>query len=73
MNKYVVAYTQESENDISQAIVEATSDRDAIIKYLATFQDITFTETELLSMEDVDLLTEYCLSYMAASVAVVQI
>jgi hypothetical protein len=73
MNKYVVAYNSESESCISQAIVEATSEREALIKYLAKYQDTTFSESELLSMEDADAVMDYCYDYMSVSLAIVQV
>ena len=72
MNKYVVAYCGE-DGEVSQAIVEATSDRDALIKYLAKYQDTVFNERELLEMEDADLVMDYCYDFMAVSVSVVQV
>ena len=60
MNKYIVAYISMYENNLTQTLVEATSERDAMLKYLAGNQDITFEEDELLSMEDPDQLVERC-------------
>lgn len=61
MNKYIVAYVSLFENQLIQTLVEATSERDAMLKYLSQYQDITFEEQELLSMEDQDQVVEYCL------------
>ena len=72
MNKYVVAYCGD-DDCISQAIVEAMSDRDALIKYLAKFQDTCFSGSELLSMEDADAVMDYCYDYMAVSLSIVQV
>ena len=71
-SKYVVAYVGE-DACISQQIVESSSERDAIIKYLAKFQDITFTESELLSAEDIEDLIDYCFDYMAISLSVIKV
>lgn len=60
MNKYIVAYISLFENQLTQTLVEATSERDAMLKYLAEKQDITFEEDELLAMEDADQLVECC-------------
>ena len=73
MNKYVVAYIQEHETHISHAIVEATSDREALIKYLAQFQDTCFSESELLAMEGAEGVMDYCYEYMAVSLVVIKI
>jgi hypothetical protein len=73
MNRYVVAYSEDYGGCISQGIVEATSEREAIIKYLAKYQDICFSESELLSMEDADAVMNYCYDYMAVSLSIVQV
>jgi hypothetical protein len=74
MNKYVVAYSSDSDSDdIEQGLVEAISTRDAVLKYLAQFQDTTFDEAKLLAMEDVDAVMDYCYDYMAVSLSIVQV
>lgn len=60
MNKYIVAYLSLHYNVLSQTEIEATSERDAMIKYLARFEDITFTEQDLLSMEDAESIASTC-------------
>ncbi len=60
MNKYIIAYVSLFENQLTQTLVEATSERDAMLKYLAAKQDIVFDEQELLDLEDVDSLVEKC-------------
>lgn len=60
MNKYIVAYLSLFENELTQTLVEATSERDAMLKYLAQCQDVVFDEKELLGLETIDLLVEQC-------------
>ncbi len=60
MNKYIIAYVSLFENQLTQTLVEATSERDAMLKYLAAKQDIVFDEQELLGLEDVASLVEKC-------------
>lgn len=57
MNKYVVAYISLFENELKQKVIYTTSKRAAILEYLASNEDINFTEEELLSMETVESLT----------------
>lgn len=73
MNKYVVAFSAESGDAISQTLVWAESERSAVLKYLAQFQDIVFEEHELLSMESLDELLDYCYDYYAAAVSVIEV
>lgn len=72
MNKYVVAYIPMFSNLLLQTVVEATSDRDAMIKYLAQFEDICFTEEELLEMQDADSIAEACYD-MDCNISVIRI
>jgi len=62
MNKYVIAYVSLFENVLTQTLVEATSEKDAMLKYLAENQNIIFEEGELLNIEDAGQLSEYCLN-----------
>jgi hypothetical protein len=72
MNKYVVAYVSTFENVLYQKIVESTSERQAMLDYLAQCQDIVFDESDLLSMEDVDQLVECCFN-MDSNISALQI
>lgn len=73
MNKYVVAFCDETQSDIVQQIVEATSMRDAALKYLAQFQDITFDEDDLLYAESYDLVQDHIWDYYSASISAIEI
>ena len=73
MNKYVVAYSDEGDSKIDQKLVEASSARDAVIQYLAQFQDIVLSEEELLGTEDLDLLLQDLWDYYCVSISVIEI
>ncbi len=60
MNKYIVAYISLFENVLTQTLVEATSERAAMLKYLEEHQDINFDEQELLAAEGADQIVDYC-------------
>jgi hypothetical protein len=60
MNKYIVAYISQFEHVLYQQPVWSTSERQAMLEYLAQYQDIVFDEQELLSMESVDQVIECC-------------
>ena len=71
MSKYVVAYSDEGDSKIDQKLVEASSARDAVIQYLARFQDIVFSEEELLETENIDLLADHLWDYYCVSISVI--
>ena len=73
MNKYVVAYSDEGDSKIEQQLLEAPSARDAVIQYLAKFQDIVLSEEELLQTESIDLLADYLWDYYCVSISVIEI
>jgi hypothetical protein len=73
MTKYVVAYSDEVDAKINQQIVDAASARDAVIQYLASFQDIVLSEEDMLQTEDVDLLADHLWDYYSASISVIKI
>lgn len=71
MSKYVVAYSDEGDSKIDQKLVEASSARDAVIQYIARFQDIVFSEEEELQTESIDLLEDYLWGYYCVSISVI--
>jgi hypothetical protein len=73
MTKYVVAYSDEVDTRIDQQIVDAASARDAVIQYLASFQDIVLSEEDMLQTEDVDLLADYLWDYHSGIISVIKI
>ena len=73
MNKYVVAYSDEVDSKIDQKLVEASSARDAVIQCLAKFQDIVFSEEDLLQTESIDLLADYFWDDLCVSISVIEI
>jgi len=73
MKKYVVAYSYPNDSEIFQQLIYSTSKRDAAIEYLSSFQDIVFEESQLLEMEDFDLLVEHCWDYLEVSISVLEL
>lgn len=63
MNKYIVAHLNVNDNKLTQTLVEETSERAAMLKYLAQYQDVTFDEQELLNMESAAEVVEMCFNF----------
>lgn len=61
MNKYIVAYISFFNNILSQIPVEANSDFEAALKYLAQYQDIVDPE-----VADFDSLVSLCFDWDSA-------
>ena len=59
MNKYIVAYISFFDHVLLQAEIEAASDFEAAIKYLAMYQDITDIE----EVSDLDSLVSLCFNW----------
>jgi len=58
MNKYVIAYSFVSENEIEICKVEGTSKREAVLKFAREHLDMEFSEQEYMEMEDLDTVLD---------------
>jgi hypothetical protein len=70
MNTYVVAFISFFDNELRQKVVESTSKRQAMLDYLASYQDLVFDETDLLAMEDAEAVMEMCFNLDCAISAI---
>lgn len=72
MKKYVVAYLNYHDNELGQVVIHSTSEAQAMLDYLAKHQDINFDETDLLDLETVEQITEWC-SNCDSNISVIEI
>lgn len=63
MNKYIVAYVSQFDTNLTQTLIEANSEVEAMLQYLAQVQDITFDETDTYDLSTVDAITETCFNF----------
>ncbi len=60
MNQYIVAHVNQFDNELTQTLVEATSELEAALLYLAEYQDCVFIEGEQDEFSDLNDLIRAC-------------
>jgi len=60
MNKYIVAHVNQFDNELTQTLIEADSELDAALLYLAEYQDCAFDPSEQERFADLCSLIETC-------------
>lgn len=70
MNTYVVAYISFYDNELRQNVIQSTSKRQAMLDYLAQYQDLVFNEADLLTMNDAEAIMDVCFNMDSAISAI---